>query len=89
MNGYINLNRMDTISIATKEDKVYIVLSNGRHRLGVSCESMDDAKVKMKDMKACIEFGSGWYYINQELEEVRSYKSGREAPCEHYRKIFE
>ena len=79
MNGYINLNRMDTISIATKEDKVYIVLSNGRHRLGVSCESMDDAKSTMKEMKACADLYSGWYYINQELEEVRSYKSGKEG----------
>ncbi len=78
MNGYINLNRMDTISIATKEDNVYIVLSNGRHRLGMSCKSMDNAEFTMKEMKACIELYSGWYYINQELEEVRSYKSGKE-----------
>lgn len=75
MNGYINLNRIDTISIASKENDFYVVLSNGRHRLGVSCDSMEHAESIIKGMAACAEFGSGFYRINQEIEEVRSYKS--------------
>ena len=75
MKGYVNLNRFSTISIATKDDKYYIVISNDRHRLGISCDSEKDAIAKLTDMHNCVSMYDGWYYIDQELEEVRSYKS--------------
>ena len=75
MRGYVNLNRFDTISLATKEGNYYIVISNGRHRLGISCNSKEDAEARLIAMHNCVSAYAGWYYIDQELEEVRSYKS--------------
>lgn len=75
MRGYVNLNRFDTISLVTKEGNYYIVISNGRHRLGISCNSEEDAEARLTSIRNCISAYDGWYYIDQELEEVRSYKS--------------
>lgn len=83
MRGYVNLNRFDTISLETKEDIYYIVISNGRHRFGISCDTKEDAEAKLIAMHNCVSTYDGWYYIDQELEEVRSYKSNSQKKEEN------
>ena len=65
--AYINIRHADCISYyTTKNGEVRIQIRQaGRQTLEIPCDSSADAEWMLKDMVACVEYGSGFYLIKR------------------------
>ena len=62
----INLDRVSCVSIATKEDRVYLVFQDGRHNYGYKVKDIEYAQNALKN----IEKGAKWWRVLGEPIEV-------------------
>ena len=62
----INLNRITCVTIATKEDAIYLVFQDGRHNYGYKVKDMEYAQNALKT----IEKGVQWWRVLGEPVEV-------------------
>lgn len=66
MQKLINLDRISCVSIATKEDRVYLVFQDGRHNYGYKVKDIEYAQNALKH----IEKGAKWWRVLGEPIEV-------------------
>lgn len=62
----INLDRITCVSIATKEDRVYLVFQDGRHNYAYKAKDIEYAQNALK----AIEKGVRWWRVLGEPVEV-------------------
>lgn len=62
----INLNRITCVTIATNEDRVYLVFQDGRHNYAYEVKDLDYAQNALKS----IERGAQWWRVLGEPLEV-------------------
>lgn len=68
--AYINIRHADSIAYyTTKNGEVRIKIRQaGRQALEIPCDSPEEAEGMLKDMVACVEYGSGFYLIERAIK---------------------